>query len=230
MTLAKPLDIIGKRFGRLTVVCLDKKGNTPRKSMWLCKCDCGNTTSVLGSSLISGNTNSCGCLSREMIIARNTKHGLTYHPLYTVYRGIVQRCTYEKDSHYKFYGAKGITICKEWTDDFKSFYEWALSSGWKKGLTIDRIDNTKGYKPSNCRWVTLAEQSMHKTNNRYITYNGKTQTVTEWSREVGKCHKTITYRLDHGYSVKDALFGGRYENIRKKNMDRKLQRNKATGS
>lgn len=217
---------IGRKFGRLTAIRVSDGTGTPTNCKWECKCDCGNVVYVLGSSLRNGNTKSCGCLAREMTVKRNTTHGLTHHPLRIIYAGMKQRCYYKKDTHYQRYGGRGISICNEWKNDFKKFYDWAIGAGWKPGLTIDRIDNDGNYEPSNCRWIPLDEQYKNRSDTRLITCNGETHSLTEWARISGNYHKTIAYRLDHGFPVEEAIFGRRYEYIRKKNRDRKLQGDK----
>lgn len=152
---------IGKKYGKLTVIKYDKtvKGNL----YFICKCDCGTIKSIQKNGLISGSVKSCGC----NLIERNTKHNLAYTRLYKVFRNMKTRC-YNKNSHdYKNYGARGITVCDEWLQDFTSFYNWAYKNGYddkapKMACTIDRIDNERGYCPQNCRWVDVATQNRNK--------------------------------------------------------------------
>lgn len=153
------IDITNKRYGRFIVIQLTGK-NKMGKLLWKCKCDCGNDFIAIGENIKSGNTKSCGCLFKEEIIKRNTIHGLRYHLLYKTWKHIKERCTNVKSKDYKYYGGRGIKICDEWKDDVKTFYDWCMSNGWKKGLEIDREDNNGNYEPGNCRFVT------HKTNGR----------------------------------------------------------------
>jgi hypothetical protein len=102
------------------------------------------------------------------------------------------------------YGAKGITVCDEW-HDFKRFYEWAIATGYSDSLSIDRIDNTKGYSPDNCRWATPQEQTDNRRCCRYIAYNGKSQTIKAWAKETGIHYHTLLSRFDHGWSAEQAL-------------------------
>jgi len=108
---------------------------------------------------------------------------------------MVQRCTNPKAAHYRNYGARGISICTEWRD-FKTFHAWAIANGWAEGLEIDRRDNNGNYEPSNCRWVTHAENNLNKRTNRLVTYAGQTKTLKEWSDLTGLRYKTIQGRLD----------------------------------
>ena len=106
------------------------------------------------------------------------------------------------------YKQKGITICKEWLEDFHAFKSWALQNGYKDDLTLDRIDNNKGYYPENCRWVTMKVQNNNKSNNRLITYKGQTKTLTQWSEELGIKKTTLHNRLNYyGWSIEKALGG-----------------------
>jgi hypothetical protein len=102
------------------------------------------------------------------------------------------------------YGAKGITVCDEW-HDFKRFYEWAITTGYSDSLSIDRIDNTKGYSPDNCRWATPQEQTDNRRCCRYITYNGKCQTIKAWANETGIHRNTLRERFNRGWSAEQAL-------------------------
>ena len=165
--MSKRIDLYGKKFGKLTV--LDRAENSNNgHARWLCICECGNKTIVTSDSLRSGKTVSCGCHGKQMLRekGRRTTHGLRNHKLYGVWRSMKERCTLETHKYYKDYGGRGIKVCKLWMNDFQSFYVWAMSNGYKEGLTIDRIDNNKGYEPSNCRWVTMAIQNKNKRNTK----------------------------------------------------------------
>lgn len=125
--------------------------------------------------------------------------------LYGIWKGIKVRThnTHHKD--YKYCGAKGITICDEWDKSYEAFKEWALNNGYRDDLTIDRIDNSGNYCPENCRWADLYTQANNKSDNHLITYNGKTQNMTQWAREIGVRRELIKDRLKSGWSVEDAL-------------------------
>ena len=107
---------------------------------------------------------------------------------------MIQRCTNHNAPNYKNYGGKGIVVCDEWRNSFEAFYEWAMSNGYSDDLTIDRIDNEKGYSPDNCRWATMKEQANNKRNTVLIDDNGELKTVLQISKETGLDKSTIYRR------------------------------------
>lgn len=151
------------------------------------ECECGNFTEIKVASVKSGKTKSCGCLlvekARERTIERNTTHGMTNHPLYKIWVGMIARCTYPSQSQYKDYGGREIKVCEEWKNDFQIFADWAISNGWKSGLTIDRKDNSKGYSSENCKISTYKEQNNNKRSNVLVTAFNETKTLMEWSED-----------------------------------------------
>lgn len=140
--------------------------------------------------------------------------GRDYPRLRYVWSGMKSRCYNPNNRCYKLYGAKGITICDEW-NDFKIFAKWALENGYQEDApygecTIDRINANKGYSPDNCRWVNSAVQARNKSNNVLLTYNGKTQLATDWSKELQIPLSTISIRLKRGWSVEKVLSQDRW--------------------
>ena len=210
-------DLTNKVFGRLKVI--KRAENTKNnQAQWLCECECGNTTIVRTSYLNNGHTKSCGCLNIEA----STKHGDYKTKLYRVYLQMKDRCNNPKNDGYKNYGGRGIKVCKEWSDDFTIFKEWSLQNGYIEGLTLDRIDFNKGYEPSNCRWITNKEQQHNKSTNVFITHNGETKTLAQWSEIYDIYSSTAKHRLDKGMSFEDAfdknlgkhLYEGEYRTLK----------------
>lgn len=135
-----------------------------------------------------------------------------------------KRCYNKSHPYYRYYGGKGITICSEWLSDYNSFKDWAISSGYSDNLTIDRIDNSKGYTPENCRWVTMKEQQNNRTNNRLITYKGCTKTMKQWSECLGIPYRTIKDRIvNRGYTAEKAFSKAYYANCRLIDINGKKQ-------
>jgi hypothetical protein len=152
----KGIDLKGKRFGKLIVLDKSKK-NKRNRWLWECLCDCGSLRIASGDDLRRGHTRSCGCLV-------GFKHGGCKTRLYRIFIAMKERCYYKKSINYIRYGAKGITVCDEWVNDFETFRDWALKAGYRDNLTIDRKDNKEGYRPSNCRWVTAMVNNRHRDN------------------------------------------------------------------
>lgn len=166
------LNEIGNRYGYLTVIAFD---HSDKKSYWKCKCDCGNEVVRCGAYLRrdvkKGYMPSCGCHTYDNIDKYiHKEHGLSKHPLHRIWRNIKQRCLNPKNAKYSYCGGRGITICDAWKNNFKVFYDDMIST-WKPGLEIDRIDNSKGYCPENCRWTDRRTQVNNRSNS--ISYQGK---------------------------------------------------------
>ena len=143
------------KYNRLTILKTYSKKMSNGKSQrfaW-CKCDCGNEKEIALYRVKKGITKSCGCLSREKTIERNTKHGMRHHPIYNTYNGMMARCYNNKKKSYKHYGGRGIKVCDEW-HDINNFIKWCEKNGFEKDKQLDRIDNNKNYSPDNCRFVT----------------------------------------------------------------------------
>lgn len=169
--MAELIDLTGQKFGRLMVLSRlssDSRG----EARWECVCACGNQTAALGSHLRTGRTQSCGCLTREKAAERcrsvptygNLRHGGRHTRLYTTWTNMKTRCLNKKTKAFQWYGALGVSICPEWMS-FEGFRDWALSSGYRDDLTIDRIDPFGNYCPENCRWVPKSEQRANQRRN-----------------------------------------------------------------
>lgn len=191
----------GNRFGKLTVIEFAGYGSS-HKTQWLCKCDCGNTIITKGNNLKNGHTQSCGCLAKESKRNACKTHGLRNHPLYHTWLNIKDRCSNHNNSHYKYYGGRGINICEEWRNDFKKFYDWAITNGYSQGLSIERIDVNKDYSHDNCTWITMREQARNKTTTIKIEKeDGKFISVSELAKELGMAESSIYGRLQRNEPV-----------------------------
>lgn len=154
-------NLIGQRFGRLLVI--DRAGsNKYGRAMWLCLCECGNKSVKQGKLLLNGHCKSCGCGEYENRVNNCTSHKLSNTRLYNIWCAMKQRCYYSKHKDYHNYGGRGIVVCDEWKNDFKSFYDWSVTHGYLDNLSIDRIDVNGNYEPKNCRWATSQEQRLNQ--------------------------------------------------------------------
>lgn len=190
------LDLTGQTFGKITVLHEAERQliSGIRFTRWHCRCECGTETDVLTSNLTSGTTKTCGCsrLDPERIRAvaeANTKHGHTptTSPTYRSWMSMRRRCVSRTG-----YVDRGITVDPRWD----SFVNFLADMGERPDdHTLDRIDNDGPYSPSNCRWATGKTQGNNRRNNRSVTYQGHTQTIAEWAREVGIKHNTLYNRI-----------------------------------
>lgn len=199
-------DLSGQRFGRLFVI-ERVQSNRHRRSQWRCRCDCGNEVIVVGYSLSNGSTKSCGCYRSELVAEKNrlnTIHGGSGTRIYQTWANMLRRCNDPKCDSYPHYGGRGITVCDTWSKDFVVFKEWALSHGYQDDLTIDRIDNDKGYCPENCRWTTSKEQNNNRSINILCEIDGVRKTLSQWA-EYANLPKTDIYsrwrRGDQGHAL-----------------------------
>lgn len=179
-------DLTGKKFGILTVI--EQAGKSPKGNyMWLCQCECGNQKVINSSNLLYGHTKSCGCLR----ITSNTKHGCCNDRLYKIYYEIIDRCFNSNNKCYSSYGGRGIIMCDEWKNDYLKFEKWSIENGYKQGLSIDRIDNDKGYNPDNCRGTNNKVQARNRRNNVFITCNNETCCISEWAEKLNLSRNTV---------------------------------------
>lgn len=196
------VSLIGQRFGRLVV--LAKVQDAKGRSAMQCRCDCGAERVVRLSLLQSGNTRSCGCLKRDQLAARNTKHGRSKAPEYVIWIAMLQRCSNPKNDDYALYGGRGIVVCERWRASFAAFIE---DMGERPARhSIDRIDPNGPYAPENCRWATATTQARNTRRNRVIEHGDERLTLIEWSLRVGVAHELIRARIDRlGWTVERAL-------------------------
>lgn len=183
----RTLDLTGQKFGRLTAVRLIHMPG--QRSRWLCSCECGGEASVILGNLKSGSVTSCGCRQREAL--NKTTHGHSSRPEYNIWLKMIKRCTEPLAPNYKHYGGRGISVCNRWLV-LENFL--ADMGSRPEGTTLGREDNEGDYTPDNCRWETSDQQVNNKRTSHYLTHNGKTQTVTQWARELGINEYTLSCR------------------------------------
>lgn len=193
-------NLIGDKYEKLTLIKYLPDRN------YLCRCECGNSTVVS-----IGNwkrTKSCGCLRH---IGYSTTHGRAshkeYNKLYHTWGGMKYRCFNKNSKDYLHYGARGITVCDEWKNNYLAFEEWALKNGYEPNLTIDRINPNGNYEPNNCRWISIAEQNRNKTTNKpfiCIETNEVFKTTTEAAKRFNALPSNIHAVLNHYYGCKSA--------------------------
>ena len=174
--MSKLIDLTGKKFGKLTVI-KRVENNRHRQPQWLCKCDCGKETIITGQKLRTGHTKSCGCIIYEQ--KTRLTHGMTGTTLHNRWLNMKSRCYNPKNKRYARYGGRGITVCQEWMD-FTNFYNWSINNGFNESLTLDRIENDKGYCPQNCRWATQKLQANNRSSNDIFCIDGVSKTLSEW--------------------------------------------------
>ena len=189
------IDLTGQKFNRLKVIKYSHKDKRYRP-YWKCLCNCGRISTVSSINLTSGQVRSCGCLLKEKTkkMGESRKvHGMSRKRIYKIWDNMKDRCLNKNSGGYKWYGKRGITICRKWLK-FEGFYN-DMKNGYAENLQLDRINNNQGYKKSNCRWVTLKENLRNKRNNRRY----KNKCVSEWSEITGIKINLIHLRLRRGW-------------------------------
>lgn len=203
-------DLTGMVFKHLTVVKIAERGRTGNIH-WQCLCQCGKVKAIAGSSLVSGDTSSCGCLTGKLILENRisaSKHGCCTNQLktkeYSIWQGMLNRCRNPRLACFKYYGGKGITVCDEWGEFHNFLNDMGLAP--TPFHTIDRIDNNQGYCKANCKWSTMKEQIRNRSNNHEIEYKGVIfGTVVELGERYGIKPYILYQRLRKGWSVEDVI-------------------------
>ncbi len=205
----KPTIKAGDKYNRLTAIKFDHRDKN-NNLYWLFRCSCGNEKVIQVNHVKSGDTKSCGCLSREpresigkTFAKENKIHRMTHTKEYNSWLAMKQRCLNKKNNDYKYYGVKGIKVCKRWLK-FENFYK---DMGKRPvGTSLDRINNNLGYYKKNCKWSTAKEQANNRTSNRLLTFNGKTQNITQWANNLGIRSGLLYSRIDKlGWDIEKAL-------------------------
>lgn len=191
------------RFGQIEV--LHRSG-----SLWECRCDCGNLVTRTTGELNAGRRHKCGECARKAGGKRigDFRRGQSSpYPknLRKVFYSMRDRCHSSHTAFYSYYGANGIQVCEEWRNNPSAFCEWALANGYAPGLSIDRIDGSKGYSPDNCRWTTKQVQAENRSSVHWVTWQGITDTITGWSRRIGVKKGSLWFRFKKGWPL-DQIF------------------------
>ncbi len=206
----KKRELVGKRFGRLKVIASNGK-NTFDQYSWVCRCDCGKEKIESTSHLTTGFVKSCGCLSKP--------HGESHTSFHNVWCGMLKRCTLKSRKDFHRYGGRGIKVCKRWNvylnfreDMFQSHQE---AKEKNNKIFLDRINNDGNYNKRNCRWVNSKESMDNRSSTRWITFDGRKQTLSDWARELNITATTLCDRLEK-WSIKDSLTKTKYLHLKKK--------------
>lgn len=213
----------GEVFGRLTVI--ERRPDRRSIKYYLCQCVCGNTKAIAGTSLIKETSRSCGCLQKDVIkafVQTNTVHGATsrgtdrnslYYRTYKSWVGMLSRCRNKNASGWENYGGRGITVCQRWLT-FENFF---ADMGEKPSAahSIERKNFDLDYTPENCYWATDKEQRRNTRRNVFLTYNNKTQCVTDWAKEIGLDASTLRSRIKEGWTIEEVLSVPKSTNIKK---------------
>ena len=156
---------------------------------YMCLCECGTERSVVISEILKGRSKSCGCFGLEKVI----KHGDYKIRLYGIWESMKYRCLKDKPKNSRYCG-RGISFCEDW-NNYVNFKEWALNNGYNDSLTLDRIETDGNYEPNNCRWIPQADQLRNMSTNVMLTYQGKTQILSQWARDLNIKSNTLVVRI-----------------------------------
>lgn len=202
----KQIDVIGKKFNHLTV--LQDVGRHKRDRKILCLCDCGKKHTAVKSAVTRGGTKSCGC----NLFKYEHKIMVSKHPYYKVWIGLRARCYNVTDKNYEDYGGRGIIVCDRWLNSFMNFVK-DMGIKPSKKHSVEREDNDDNYTPANCKWGLPIEQQNNKRSNIKITYKGKTQNLSQWSREIGINRETLKSRLRKGWEIDKVFSQDKYSKL-----------------
>ncbi len=208
--MANRKNLVGMKFERLTVISYSYTDSKSHRTYWKCKCDCGNEIVKATNLLTTGLVKSCGCLLSDKRHINTYKHGACINNketrLYKIWANMKYRCSKPGNQMAAYYYDKGIRVCEEWVNDFDNFRKWAIENGYSDDLTIDRINSDGNYCPENCRWATKEEQIINRKNiNHFLEYQGKTQTLSQWSRELNISRTTLTTYISKGMNLYDVV-------------------------
>lgn len=213
----KTIDMTGKEFGSLTVI--EKSKSDYYGAYWLCKCNCGNITTVRGSHLRQGKTKSCGCNKGAHFI-HEIKHGHAMgknkkaSPEYSTWLAMMARCKNPKTKHYRLYGGRGISVCERWLKFENFLSDMGLRTSSKHSL--DRYPNKDGnYEPGNCRWATIKEQNRNTNRNVFYQHEGRTQILEEWATELNADPGNMGKRLKAGQTFSEVYNHYKFHSVKR---------------
>lgn len=202
----RKMNLSGRVFGRLTAIEECGKSANGKITLWMCRCECGNTTKASTADLNRGHSRSCGCLQRDSVTEMSSTHGMSNTKIYKVWKSIKARCCDQNNKSYPAYGGRGIKMCDRWLNSFEAFLN---DMGYPEaGTSLDRKNNNGDYTPENCRWATPKEQARNTRRNRLITHQGKSMCLSAWAEELNVPRGLIKDRLRLGWSVERALQAG----------------------
>lgn len=217
-----------KKYGKLTPLEeVEVRKNGQKWRMIKCKCDCGREKLINIYTIVSGHSKSCGCSTFKHTAEKASihRHGLRNTRLYHIWTDMKQRCYNPNHEAYNRYGGSGITVCKEWMENPVQFFKWAQQQGYNESLTVDRIDNCKGYCPENCRLASMKEQARNRKSSIKITFNGVEKPLAEWAEELDIPYYRLFDRINSGWTIEKALTtpllrsGKRKDGIPRKSTD-----------
>jgi hypothetical protein len=201
--MTRPLCLIGKRFGSLTVQAR-ASSNRDGKARFTCLCDCGRASVVYGRCLVTGHTRSCGCARAAATAALFTTHGMKRSVEYRTWGHIKTRCLNARNPAFPRYGGRGIAVCERWASSFPAFYE-DMGPRPSPKHSIDRIDPNGNYEPGNCRWALPGQQNSNRSSVRIVEYQGRRDTIAGWSRQTGIPYLRLRRRIVAGWTPERAL-------------------------
>lgn len=197
ITLTLPYPISAK-FGQLTILSRAENDRFGR-TQWHCRCDCGKEHIAALFRLTSGHTKSCGCIRKK----GQPIHRMKGTPTYNSWRAMKQRCNYPSSDEYQNYGGRGIRVCERWNKSFEDFF--ADMGERPLGMSIERIDSSKGYEPGNCKWATDHEQARNRRSTIWATREGQTKCVKDWCDALGLSVDRVYGRIRRGATPEEAL-------------------------
>lgn len=196
--MSKFLDLSGRTFYRWTVISSDPSQTCrPSQRKWLCRCECGTERETRARFLVHGLSRSCGCLNRELIVAKVSTHKMYKTPEHMAWLNMKARCCNPKHPSFSHYGGRGVKVCDRWVVSFRDFYD-DIGPRPTPAHSLDRIDNQGDYEPSNCRWATKMQQSGNTRRNKMVQYLGQEMCISQAARMAGLSVSTLRWRIKSG--------------------------------